>query len=64
MKIEFDWSNYATEAHLKNATGVDTSKIAIKVDLANIKSNVDLLDIDKLKNVETILGNLKGKMNK
>ena len=31
-----------------NAAGVDTSKIAKKVDLASLKSNVDKLDIDKL----------------
>ena len=44
-----DLCNYATNADLKNATGVDTSKFAEKVDLANFKSNVDKLDIDKLK---------------
>ena len=42
VKIELDLSNYATKADLKNATGVDTSKFAKKkVDLANLKSNVD-----------------------
>ena len=39
-------SNYATKTHLKNATGVDTSKLAKKVDLDNLKFNVDKLDID------------------
>ena len=48
VKVELDLSNYATKADLKNATGVDTSKFAKKVDLANLKSNVDKLDIDKL----------------
>ena len=43
--------NYATKADLKNATGVDTSKFAKKVDLASLKSNVEKLDIDKLKAV-------------
>ena len=32
-----------------------------KVDLANLKSDVDKLDIDKLKNVPTDLNNLKSK---
>ena len=41
--------NYATKADLKNATGVDTSNFARKVDLAHLK-----LDIDKLKLVSTI----------
>ena len=42
----------------------DTSKFAKKVDLANLKSNVDKLDIDKLKNVSTNLSNLRSKVNK
>ena len=49
VKFELDLSNYATKADLKNATGVYTSKFAKKVELANLKSNVDLLDLDKLK---------------
>ena len=32
------------------------------VDLANVKSNVDKLDIDKLKNASTNLSNLKSKV--
>ena len=49
VKVELDLSNYATKADLKNATGVDTSKFAEKVNLANLKSNVDKLDTDKIK---------------
>ena len=49
VKFELDLSNYATKADLKNATGVYTSKFAKKVELANLKSNVDLLDVNKLK---------------
>ena len=48
--VELDLPNYET-ADLKNATSVDTLKFAQKVDLANLKSNVDKLDNDKLKNV-------------
>ena len=33
VKIELDLSNYATKADFKNATGVDTSEFAKKVDL-------------------------------
>ena len=51
VKVELDLSNYATKAYFKNAVGVDTSKFAKKVDLANLKSDVDKLDIDKLENV-------------
>ena len=52
------------QSRFKNATGVDTSKFAKKVDLASLKSNVDNLDIDKLKNVPTNLGNMKSKVDK
>ena len=48
-----DLSNYATKVDLKNATGVNASKFAEKIDLTILKSNVEKLDIDKLKNVST-----------
>ena len=35
-----------------------------KTDLANLKSDVDILDTDKLKNVPTNLSNLKSKVDK
>ena len=49
VKVELDFSKYATKTDLKNATGIDTLSFAKKVDLANLESNVDKLDIDKLK---------------
>ena len=55
VKVELDLSNYATKADLKNATAVDTSKFTKKVDFANLKSDVDKLDNDKLKNVPSNL---------
>ena len=61
---ELDLSNYATKADVKNATDVDTSDFAKKTDLANLKSDVNKLDIDKLKNVPSNLSNLKSKVNK
>ena len=51
VKVELDLSNYATKADLKNATGVDTSIFVKQVDLVSLKSNVDKLDIGKLRNV-------------
>ena len=42
-------SNYATKADLKNVAGVDTSKLAARSDLANLKAEIDKLDVDKLK---------------
>ena len=61
MNAELDLSNYATKTDLKNATGIDTSSFAKNVDLANLKSNVGKLDIDKLKNIPTNLKNLKSR---
>ena len=37
---------------------------ATKVDLATLKSDVDKLDVDKLKNVRSNLSNLKSKVDK
>ena len=59
VKVELDLSNYATKKDLKNETEVDTSSFTKKVDLANLKPDVDKLDIDKLKNVPSGLSSLK-----
>ena len=64
MKVELDLSNYATKTDLQNSTGIDTLSFANMVDLASLKSNVDQLDFDKLKNVLTNLSNLKSKVDK
>ena len=59
LEFELDLSNYTTKADLKNATGAKKLKrCAKKVDLASLKSNVNKLDIDKLKNVPSNLSNL------
>ena len=64
VKVELDLSNYVTKADLKNAAGVDTSDFAKKTDLASLKSDVDKLDIDKLKNVPNNLSILKSRVDK
>ena len=64
VKVELDLSNYAAKAELKNTTGVDTPDFAEKTDLAHLKSGVDKLDIDKLKNEPNNLSNLKSKIDK
>ena len=46
--INVDLSNYATKADSKNISHVDTSSFAFKANLANLKTEVDKLDIDKL----------------
>ena len=64
VKVKLDLYNYATKAGLKNAAGFDTSSFAKKVDLAKLKSDIDKLDIDKLKNIPTNLDNLKSNVDK
>ena len=46
-----DLSNYGIKADFKNAASIDTSAFAKKTDLANLKSDVDELNIYKFKNV-------------
>ena len=48
----------------KNATRVHTLYFAKKTDLINLKSGVDKLDPDKLKNVPSGLNTLKSKVGK
>ena len=57
-------SNSATKIDLKNTTGINTSSFAKKFDSADSKSNIDKLDIDKLKNIATNLSNLKSTVDK
>ena len=48
IKVELNLFNYATKSDLKEATGINKPIFAKKVDLANLKSDVDLT---KLSNV-------------
>ena len=51
-------SNYATKTGLKNVTHVDTSSFPIKTNLADLKTEVYKLDIDKLAPVPVDLSTL------
>ena len=64
VKAESGLSNYATKVDLKNATGVDTSKLAKKVVLGSLKPEVNKLDINILEKVSTGLNSLKSKVDK
>ena len=66
VKVELYLSNYATKTDLKNATAtdLDESDFANRTDLANLKSDIDGLDIHKLKNLPKILSNLRSKIDK
>ena len=51
IKIELDLSNYATKDDVKNITHVDVSSYATKTNLSALKSELDKIDVDKLKAV-------------
>ena len=48
INVKIDLSNYATKADIKNISHIDTSSFALKTNLANLKTEIDKLDIDKL----------------
>ena len=48
IKVKIGLSNNATKTDIKNISLVDTSSFALKTNLANLKTEVDKLDIDKL----------------
>ena len=49
IKVELDLSNYATKKDIKDITHVDTSSYSLKTNLAALKTEVDKIDTDKLK---------------
>ena len=58
IKVKIDLSNYATKIDIKNISNVDISSFALKTNLANLKTEVDKLDIDKLAPVSADLSKL------
>ena len=58
INVKVDLSNYATKADIKNISHVDTSSFTLKTNLANLKTEVDKLDIDKLVPVPVDLSKL------
>ena len=48
INVKVDLPNYAAKADINNISHVDTSCFALKTNLANLKIEVDKLDIDKL----------------
>ena len=59
IKVELDLANYATKDDVKNITLVDVSSFASKTNLAALKSEVDKIDVDKLKTTPTDLAKLR-----
>ena len=58
INVKVDLSNYGTKDDIKNITHVDTSSFALKANLANLKTEVDKLDINKLVPVPVALSKL------
>ena len=58
INVKVDLSDYATKADIKNISHVDTSSFALNTNLANLKTKVDKLDIDKLVPVPVDLSKL------
>ena len=62
IKVKLDLSNYATKNDLKNVTHVDVSSFASKTNLASLKTEVDKLDIPKLRTAPGDLAKLTNKV--
>ena len=63
INVKVDLSNYATKTDLKNATGVDASKLAAKSDLVSLKAEIDKIDVHKLKTVPVDLSKQSNVVN-
>ena len=47
LNVIADLCNYATKTDIKNILHTDTSSFALKSNLASLKTEEDMLDIDK-----------------
>ena len=59
INIKVNLSDYATKVDIKNIWHVDTSRFALKSNLASLKTEVDKLDIYKLAPVPFDLSKLR-----
>ena len=58
INVKVDLSNYATKSDIKNIINVDTSRFALKTNLASLKTEFDKLNIDKLDPIPVDLSKL------
>ena len=58
VKVKLNLTNYATKTDLKNITHVDVSSFAIKTNLAALKTEIDKIDVDRLKTTPVDLAKL------
>ena len=59
VKVELDLTNYTTKTDLKNITHVDVGSFGSKTNLAALKTEVDKIDVDKLKTTPIDLDRLR-----
>ena len=58
IKVELDLTNYAIKTDIKNITQVDVGSFASKTNLAALETEVDKIDVDKLKTAPIDLAKL------
>ena len=58
IKVKLDLTNYATKTDVNNVSHVDVSSFASKTNLAALKTEVDKIDVDKLKTTPVDLAKL------
>ena len=58
IKVELDLANYATKDDVKNITHLDVSSFMSKTNLAALKTEIDKIDVDKLKTAPVDLAKL------
>ena len=58
IRVQLGLSDYATKTDLKNSTYVDVSSFASKINLADLKSEIDKINTDKLKTAPDDLAKL------
>ena len=64
INVKVDLSNCATKTDIKNISHVDASSFALKTNLANLKTEIDKLDIGKLIPVPVDLSKLSDPVKK
>ena len=62
ITVDLDLADYATKTDLNNVTHVDTSSFALKTNFSSLKTEVDILVIQKLTTVPTDLSKLTDKV--
>ena len=58
INVKVNLSNYARKSDLKKATGIDTSNLALKSNLAKLKAEICKIDVYKLNTVPVDLSKL------